>query len=352
MSNDGGTEPAIAVYALTSAGAALGDRLAKALGGELHVPERLAGSCPGQGFASLPALVSGLFERRRGHVFIAAAGLVVRIVAPLLRGKDRDPAVVVLDQQGRYAISLLSGHLGGANALARQVAELTGGEAVITTATDTAGVPAIDLLALEAGLRVGSAGAIKHINARLLANEPVGLDDPEDWLGLADASASGASLFGPPRAGVPLVRVGCDRIDPANESGEPILHLHPRCLCAGIGFHRGATAQALTDFVLRTLAQQGLAAACLGCLATIELKRDDPGLIAAARTLGAELRFYPAEALRAVVVPHPSSRPAQHVGTPSVSEAAALLAAKTTTLLVEKIVCTDMTLALAKASRS
>ncbi|NHZ48309.1 cobalamin biosynthesis protein CbiG, partial [Desulfovibrio sp. XJ01] len=189
----------MAVYALTPGGAALARRIAGALGGTLYLAERLcaattegaASGMPGaaaipttQPFASLADLVARTFRLHSGHVFVAATGIVVRCIAPHITSKAQDPCVVVCDQRGAFAISLLSGHLGGGNDLARQVAAVTGGTPVITTATDTEGLPSFDLLAARAGLAMADIAMVRHVNGALLAGETVWICDPGDALGL------------------------------------------------------------------------------------------------------------------------------------------------------------------------
>ncbi|MDR1489855.1 MAG: cobalamin biosynthesis protein [Desulfovibrio sp.] len=135
-------------------------------------------------FERLSDCVAENFYRRKAHIFISAAGIAVRAIAPLLVSKRTDPAVLLLDQSGRHVISLLSGHLGGANALARQVAEILGAEPVITTATDLEDLPAIDLIAGAAGLASSNPEVLGKISAALLAGRKVNLFDPENRLGL------------------------------------------------------------------------------------------------------------------------------------------------------------------------
>ena len=145
----------IRIVALTPAGAALGRRLHERLpGATLWLPARLQPDYPeARPFESLHLVFAEAFRTKASLVGIMATGIAVRHAAPLLKGKDSDPAVVVMDEQGRFAVSLLSGHLGGANALARTVAALIGATPVITTATDVQGLPAIDSMA--AGLGIG-----------------------------------------------------------------------------------------------------------------------------------------------------------------------------------------------------
>ncbi len=321
----------IAVYALTRAGARLGRRLAAALGGELHLPGRL-GPGPGEpGFTSLPARVAETFETHRGHVFICAAGIAVRAIAPRLVSKDKDPAVVVLDEAGRFAISLLSGHLGGANDLTLAVAEAVGATPVITTATDTAGLPAVDVLARRSGLAVADVSRIKHVSASLLDGRAVALFDPEERLGARDDPALAAhfehvadpALLDPEQ---PSVWVHWKR-PPRGLAQGKLLALHPRVLAAGVGCRRGASADEILTALRAAMGRRGLSMDSLACLASIELKASEPGLAAAAAELGLALVTFPAADLDRVQAPNPSARVKAEVGTASVAEAAALLAA-------------------------
>ncbi|MBT6340010.1 MAG: cobalamin biosynthesis protein CbiG, partial [Desulfobacula sp.] len=118
------------------------------------------------------------FNKFSGHVFIFSTGIVVRIIAPLLNSKILDPAVVVVDDNGTHAISLISGHLGGANALSKKIAHIVCGTPVITTATDTNKLPAIDLIAKDNGLFIETPQNIKLINMAFLMGKPVSLFDP------------------------------------------------------------------------------------------------------------------------------------------------------------------------------
>ncbi|MGE4298271.1 MAG: cobalt-precorrin 5A hydrolase [Desulfovibrionaceae bacterium] len=349
-----------AVYALTPDGVALGRGLADALGAVLFAPRGLAQATDAasgvepdgaacEGFDSLGDLVRERFFLYRRHVFVAAAGIVVRLVGPLLRGKGSDPAVVVVDQAGRFAISLVSGHLGGANALARDVAAITGGEAVITTATDVAGAPAVDLLAQEAGLAIADLGRIKAVNAALAAGRAVQVHDPQDWLGLDRADPAVRRFFLPVAhasawdAAVPGVVV-------THEASPPFpgaLALHPPCLCAGVGCRKGADEAAIAAHVSDTLAAHGLTRASLAALGSIEAKRDEAGLTAAAARLGVPIHYFDADALNSVSTPHVSPKAKEVMGVSSVCEAAALLLAKTDRLLVDKTAAHGVTVAVA-----
>ncbi|MFP5240528.1 MAG: cobalt-precorrin 5A hydrolase [Acidobacteriota bacterium] len=336
-----------AVYALTPQGAALGARLARSLGGELFLPERMAADAPGaRGFASLTELVAEKFHEYGAHVFVAACGIVVRAIAPHLRGKDADPAVVVLDQNGRHAVSLLSGHLGGANDLAREVALLCGGEAVITTATDCAGLPSLDVLARDSGLGIENLAAVKAVNAALLEGRTVQLFDPQGLLAVPAEHAGLLEWLAAPHLMDPeRPRVLVDWR--AGGAGPGCLALRPKVVVAGVGCRKGTPGAEIVEALAQACAARGVALGSVCVLASIEAKRGEPGLAEAARALGAELVFFEAGELAGVAVPNPSPMPLKHVGVESVCEAAALLAAGTAKLLAPKRKTATVTVALA-----
>ena len=337
-----------AVWALTSRGAVLGRRLADGLNGDLFLPEPLAAQHGGGPFERLLDAVEDAFSAYRRHVFVAAAGIVVRAVAPLLRSKDLDPAVVVLDPEGRFAVSLLSGHLGGANELAREAARITGGTPVITTATDCAGVESWDLLAAGRGMAIANLEAVKALNAATLEGEPVTVWDPEDRLELRSRGGPEVILVESAEdlpGDRPAVRVTW-REEPGAASSTCLV-LHPRCLMAGVGCNRGTSAAEILELIRSVFDRHHLAPASLAALATIEAKRDEPGILEAARDLGVPVAFYSAGDLKGVRVPNPSETVKRHMGVESVCEAAALKRAGGKRLLVLKVRSRNATLAVA-----
>ncbi|RME73165.1 MAG: precorrin-4 C(11)-methyltransferase, partial [Verrucomicrobia bacterium] len=167
----------VAVYALTEAGCVAARRLAALLDAQAFVNRRFAGAgsdaavpFDADGFADL---VAWNWKRFDAHVFVMAAGIVVRVIARLLASKEHDPAVVVADECLQFAQSLLSGHLGGANRLCRDIERLSGAKAVISTATDTHGVCAWDEFAAMKGYQVADAASIAPLNLALLEKKPI-----------------------------------------------------------------------------------------------------------------------------------------------------------------------------------
>ena len=349
-----------AVWAVTRIGAQLGRALAARLDGTLMAPADLADEFGAQAYDALLPAVAARFADHRRHVFVAASGIVVRAMARLLKGKAVDPAVVVVDQRGRFAVSLVSGHLGGANDLAREVAAITAGTPVITTATDVEDLPAMDQLARERGLTVADVAAIKPVNVAVLAGDVIQVLDPEGRLGLADAPEDWRERFNllPDAsawvAGHPGVWVTWQTMEPTTfNPGGDMLVLHPCCLAVGVGCRRGASTREILDAVTGVLDDNGLAMASVMGLASIAAKSDEPGLLEAAGRLGRGLFFYDAETLARMDVANTSETVEKHMGVGSVSEAAALRLAGggslPASLLVEKCIRGNVTVAVALA---
>ncbi|MBJ7905810.1 precorrin-3B C(17)-methyltransferase [Streptomyces sp. DSM 110735] len=285
----------IGLISATSAGAAARDRLAAAWPDRTRVYEGPVGDAVRAAFAECEQLVCFL-----------ATGAVVRLVAPLLGDKAADPGVVCVDEGGRFAVSLLGGHAGGANELAGAVGELLGAEPVVTTATDAVGVAGLDTLGLPVE------GAVAAVSRALLDGEPVALEAELAW----------------PLAPLPVAERGAYTVrltDRAVEPGPREVLLRPPSLVVGVGASRGAPVDEVLELIGSALAEAGLSVRSVTQLATVDAKSEEPGLVGAAERLGVPLITYTAEELAGVAVPNPSDAPLAAVGTPSVAEAAALL---------------------------
>jgi len=344
-----------AVWAITPNGAILARKIKQGLKNtDCHIPLHMKGyddRCVR--FENLKARVLSSFSHYKGHIFIMATGIVVRIIAPLIRDKTKDPAVVVLDEKGNHCISLLSGHLGGANELARQVAQILGAVPVITTATDTHDIPSIDLMAQEMGLAIENPDAIKIVNMALLERKPIEVFDPykllNDSLPAATVTPTQTlPLQGGAQSGgknQPTIYVS----DEIKELPPTWLILRPRTLVAGIGCNRGTGKEEIKNFLYNVFRKYRLSVKSLCRLATIDIKKDEAGLIELAEEFGLPIMFYSSEKLNRVKgVQSPSKLVEKHTGVESVCEGAALLGAKTSKLLVPKQVAKDVTVAVAR----
>ncbi|MDR3640345.1 MAG: cobalamin biosynthesis protein [Humidesulfovibrio sp.] len=336
-----------ALYAFSAQGLALAQGLAGTLDADVYAPERLAAASGGNviPFTGLPELLAGTFARYPRHVFVGAAGIAVRAIAPQLRGKATDPAVAVLDLAARFAISLVSGHAGGANELTRELARLTGATPVITTGTDAAGLPGVDELAVAKGMSVANAGAAKAVAAALLEGRRVQCYDPAERL-LGGDDAGGLLAPTEPEAWDPdAPGVWCHWR--AGGEHPQTFRAYPRCLCLGLGCRKGVEAAEILAHVAQVFAREGLALESIGAVGTASIKRDDPGLCAAAAALGPECVFFEPEALARVEAAGQSETVRLRVGAGSVCEASALLLSGADGLLAAKAKTSRVTCAVA-----
>ena len=261
-----------------------------------------------------------------GLVCLLATGAVVRLVAPLLEGKDVDPGVVCVDEARRHAVALLGGHGAGANALAEQVGQVLGATPVVSTATDAAGLPGLDTLGWPVE------GAVAAVTRAMLDGDPVLLQADATWpLPPLLAGDDGEHVL-----------AVTDRLLPLDALTAV---LRPPSLVVGVGASKGVTADEVERLIEATLADAGLSVLSVGGLATATAKADEPGLVALARRRGWSLTTHPSEVLAAVPVPNPSGAPLAAIGTPSVAEAAASLAGE---LVVEKSKSAMATVAVAR----
>jgi cobalt-precorrin 5A hydrolase/precorrin-3B C17-methyltransferase len=286
----------IGLIAVTLAGRASAARLAAAWPGETRTYEGPARQALHRAWTECDGIVSFL-----------AVGATTRLVAPLLDSKWVDPAVVCVDEPGRYAVTLVGGHAAGANALCARVADVLGAQAIITTATDAAGLPGLDTLGWPAE------GALSRVSRCLLDGEPVGFETDVIWplpaLPVTTGTAASCRI------------VVTDRIVPIDQN---TVVLRPPSLVAGVGASKGVTEEEVLRLLDEALAVGGLSRDSVTALATVDAKAEEGGIVAAARQGGWPLHSYPAGRLATVEVPNPSDAALAAVGTPSVAEAAAL----------------------------
>ena len=318
----------IAVLALTEGGCTLGARLAQALAADFYASK-----------GQLAETMRRVWNQYEGIICIMAAGIVVRTIAPLLQDKYHDPAVVVCDEQGQFAISLVSGHLGGANELAHDVARQTGGQAVITTASDVLGQTALDLWCRDVRLVAADRKQLTRCMGKLVDRGRVAL-----W-----------SRFPLPMLPEDIQQIG----DPAKadliidtlahpESASAAL-LYPKALVVGIGCNRGTPADEIAEAVYTTCETHHQSPHCIARLATINLKRDEAGLLEFATRQHLEIVFYSADQLNQVENVAFSAAAFKATGAQGVAEPAALLAAgKNSRLVIHKTRWPNVTVAIAE----
>ena len=307
----------LAVFAYTRAGCRTAGRVCRALPEAercCYAPSRLEAP----GFSALDAGVYGeAFANMDALIFVGACGVAVRSIAPFVRDKKTDPAVLCLDERASFVIPLLSGHIGGANALAARLAGALGAAAVITTATDVNGKFAVDAWAAQNGCAIEDFALAKRFAAEILEHDlPLCSEFPvcPPLPGGVVAAAEGP--FG--------VYIGCRTESPFGVT----LRLIPRKLRVGLGCRRGTEQAAIEAAVRQVFRENRLALAAISGVSSIDLKQDEPGLLAACRANCWQARFYSAAQLRAVPGSFTGSRfVASVTGVDNVCERAALYGA-------------------------
>lgn len=287
---------------------------------------------------SLDQWTAGAFPKNDGLVFVGATGIAVRAIAPYLKDKTVDPAVVVVDEQGKYAISLLSGHLGGANDLAREIAGLIGAEAVITTATDLNQRFAVDDWARKNRLRIGDMTLAKEISAAILRGETIGVSSDYPIEGEVPEQLSAA----------PGLKVGF-RISIYEEDGpfEKTLHLIPRSVTVGIGCRKGVPPPTVEKLFEKVMKEHELSVKSVERISSIDIKKEEPALKQLAEKLGVPLEFFPAGELEQVDGDFTSSEFVNRItGVDNVCERAAVLGSRGK-LIVRKEALNGVTVAIA-----
>jgi cobalt-precorrin 5A hydrolase len=312
------------LVALTRRGADLARALAGNLAGgtDLYVDRRFLDAGDSARAFDLPLrpLVGQVLREYQAVVLFLPVGAAVRLIAPYLQDKYRDPAVVCVDDAGRFAVSLVSGHLGGADGLAEAVARVLGATPVVTSGSHVTKTLAVDLLGRELGWTLEAESvAVTRASAAVVNGDPVGVYQSAgetDWWpenrplprnltvyaslsSLSGSSCSAALLISDESNPI----AGKDETIQQGLAGKPLVLYRPRSLSAGMGCRRGVPVAELERLLVDTFDQNNLSLSSLACIATAELKRNEPGLLALAEKYGVPLICYSGEQLNSVFPP-------------------------------------------------
>lgn len=344
-------ENRIAVLALTSGGARLASSLEQLITDvQLLLPNRLISKDYSPNtvfFDNWQQAVRDAFNNYRYLIFIMATGIVVRTLAPLVESKKTDPAVLVMDEKGQFVISLLSGHLGGANGLANKVANLVGGTAVITTATDVRGVPALEMLAQELDCAIYPGSKVKTFNRLLVEGERVLLHS--QWPLGTQFTAGFNYVTGEvtDTKEEPVVYITNKII---NYRSSQRLMLRPCNLVAGVGCRKGVSREQVVSAVKAGLKMGGFSILSLKAIATVDLKMQEPGLIEAAKFFKIPLVEVTREQIASLAGQFtPSDFVKEKIGVGGVCEPAAMTASGMGQIRVPKQKLGPVTVAIAEA---
>jgi len=276
--------------------------------------------------------VHTLYKEYDQLLFIMATGIVVRTLAPLLEHKSKDPAIVVMDEKGQHVISLLSGHLGGANQLSIELAKYTSGEAVITTASDVNGLLSVDMLADKYNLVLEDFDGAKDVTAVLVDGGNIQV------VGMAICEKQYTSGNGDA-----VLYVGHD----SKSYDQPSVQLKPKNLVLSMGCRRNTPVLELNDFVMKSLDQFGYSSKCLVELTSAWIKSDEEGLIELSKQLEIPFTTHTKENILGVSEQFEGSEFVQKtLGVPCVSEPCGYLSSRQGHCLIKKRKHNGMTLSL------
>ena len=335
-----GTKTALRVRASLDASVDIFVKAGQEMPAEVRVYKRLAPQ------------VEAAFRQYDALVFIMATGIAVRMIAGSLKSKLEDPAVLVLDEEAQHVISLLSGHIGGANELTRELAASLGADPVITTATDVQKKLAVDVAAARLALRPSPKEQIKRFNSAVLDDESIRYVIDEN---LARASfykkrlddMGLAAVFGrglPPKEGLTAFITADESV-----RREDVICLVPRRLVAGIGCRRGTEMSEIRAALEATLTRIGRSIADVSLLASTEVKADEAGLLALSAELKRDIRFHSNEKMQETIDAYGLSESPfvkKNIGIGNVAEAAALASVPAGRLALAKTKFEKVTVAL------
>lgn len=285
-----------------------------------------------------------MFRKMDGILFIGATGIAVRSIAPFVQDKTKDPAIVVMDEKGVFAISLMSGHLGGANELTGALANLTGAIPVITTATDVNGKFAVDVFARKNGLYIDQIKYAKAVSADILDEKKIGLYSDFSIIGNIPEELEvwdeGQVFEG--TNGI------CISVYEGKNPYKQTLHLIPSIITVGVGCKKGTPAEKIEEKIRKVLSEHQISEKSICRLASIDLKAKEEGLIQTAAKFGVEFITYTAEELKKVKGDFSeSSFVASVTGVSNVCERSAVLGSSYGVLLTSKKAEDGVTVALA-----
>lgn len=307
---------------------------------------------------SVKLIIPDLFKQYNGIIFFISLGAVVRMIAPVLEDKKKDPAVVVVDDRGEHAISVLSGHLGGANELTKQVAEAIGARPVITTASDVQQTIPVDLFGRQFGWHIESFEKATPVSAAVVNEERIAVvqeaGEP-NWWTYDKPLPSHIAVYGSAAealsAEFDAALVVTDRLLSGTEEAALLANgvlYRPKTLVVGIGCNRGTPADEIEAVVAEAIRESGLSLRSVRNLATIDLKKDEAGLLEVCEKYGWPLATYPPERLNEVPLRNPSETVFKYTGAYGVSEPAALLSSGAVDWLMEKKKSGNVTVSIAR----
>lgn len=296
-----------------------------------------------------------LFESYKGLIFIFSLGAAVRLIAPYVTDKKTDPAVVVVDDHGQFAISALSGHLGGANELTEKVANILQAVPVITTASDRQKTIAVDILGRPFGWTYESPCYLTAVSAAVVNDGNVAIiqeSGEKDWWQREAPLPRNLTLYktieeAPGKNNEAFIIITHRILEKEIQQWPNLVIYRPKVIALGIGCNRGTSQREIEEVIDGTLAELNFSKQSVKAICTIDLKKDESGLVETAEKHGWEFHYYPPEQLNTVKLEAPSETVYKYTGAYGVSEAAVKLYSGAEKLSVVKKKSGNVTISVA-----
>jgi cobalt-precorrin 5A hydrolase len=305
---------------------------------------------------SVRLLLPSLFQAYKGIILIISLGAVVRMIAPILKDKKTDPGVVVIDDKGEHVISVLSGHLGGANELTREVAELLGATPVITTASDVQKTIPVDLFGKRFGWVWESADKLTPVSASVVNEEHVAIiqeSGEKNWWTYDRPLPENIKIYPSiehalrqvPHAALVVTHRNLDTHENAILRNGVLYR--PKVIVLGIGCNRGTSSSEIEEVIVDTLNELNFSLKSVKAICTIDLKKDEVGLLEVVQKYGWEFHYYTPDELNTINIEQPSDTVFKFTGAYGVSEPAALLYSRAQELELVKKKSGNVTISVA-----
>jgi cobalt-precorrin 5A hydrolase len=350
----------IAIVAITKHGAKLADKLKSLLGrGDLFASSKFRSEVRGEANffeLSLRELVADIWSRYDALVFFVSLGAVIRIIAPHIKDKHVDPAVITIDDNANFIISVLSGHVGGANELTEDIAGVLESTPVITTASDVGKTIPVDILGRDLGWTLEGEENVTKVSAAVVNREKIGLfqdTGEKNWWKRKTPIPENIKIYDSLDT---MVSEGCaayliitDRILGYSSILQKSVLYRPKSLVLGIGCDRGVSANEVEELVLSTLNQNGLSLKSVKSIATIDNRMKEKGINEFVEKYNLPVQYFTKDEINQITdVPNPSAMAMKYVGVIGVAEPSAILGSGWGELVVPKVKSKMTTLAVAR----
>jgi cobalt-precorrin 5A hydrolase len=342
------------VLAITKNGITIGEDIKKQFPSfDVFAPTKLTTEATGITWYSEPTTekIVELFKNNNALICIFSLGAVIRLIAPFLKDKKTDPAIIVIDDKTNFVISVLSGHIGGANKLTREIAEKLEALPVITTAADVNKTIAVDLVGREFDWKIDDDSTVTKISAHMVNEEPIGIFQEvgeRNWYKKLPSNVSVyQNMKDLKKSNSKACLIISDKIIDDGISKESVIY-RPQSLVVGIGLHWDTTKETIRDGIDTCLKKFKLSPKSIAKLVSIKKPEDVQGLIDLGKELEIPVEYVNREDLAEISAPNPSETVKAFEGTASVSEAAAIKVSKGQLIVEKQKFPPNLTIAIAR----